>query len=305
MSVNITNTKLKNMTYKYYRIINNDDKYEDQSPLSLKLKSITDFRINDYIKPVIQQGGEIVTIIADESEFKGHFSSGLIILPYQKKEFQNKLEKDLEELIKKYGIDNIHFTSILGRERILKNNTTSFLKEYSAIVNKAPMSCLSISKSKDILLTEMKIDTMSNEEIFFSLFWNNLERVILRFPNYSIFHIYMEQEYSLEPKTYQSVAMKLFNKLYSGIDNLYLRVPDKYMSICKHPHFFTKKALYYSSLSDFLAYSSNKLQNKIDTGISDTKIMKEYKVILQLFKSIFFNYSGLSSSKLIELIRNS
>ncbi|MDO8141772.1 MAG: hypothetical protein Q6358_09770 [Candidatus Brocadiales bacterium] len=293
------------MTYKYYRILNNDDKYEDQSPLSFKLRNITGFNVNDYIKPVIQKGGEIVTIIADESEFKGHFSSGLIILPYQKKEFQNKLETELEKLVKKYGIENIHFTSIFGKERILKNNTTSFLKEYSAVVNKVPMACLSISKSKDILLTEMEAGTMSNEEIFFSLFWNNLERMMSIFPNHSIFHIYMEQEYSLEPKTYHNVAMKLFNKLYSGIYHLYSRMPDKYMSVCKHPHYFTKKALYYSSLSDFLAYSSNKIQNKIDSGISDSKIMKEYKITLQLFKSIFTNYSGLSSNKLIELINKS
>lgn len=293
------------MTYKYYRITNDDDKYKDKSPLSIKLSNITGYYVNDYIKPVIQVGGDIVSIIADESIFKGHFSSGLIILPYLKKEFQNKLETELEELVKKYKISYIHFKSIFGRERILNNNTNSFLKEYSAIVSKVPMTCLSISKSKDALLTEMEAVTMSNEDIFFSLFWNNFERAIPAFQNHSILHIWIEQEYSLEPTTYKNVAEKLFKKLYSGIDSLYSRIPDKYMSICKHPHFFTKKALYYSSLSDFLAYSSNKLQNKIDAGISDSKIMKEYKVVLQLFKSIFINYSGLSSSKLIELIRNS
>ena len=115
----------------------------------------------------------------------------------------------------------------------------------------------------------------------------------------------MEQEYSLEPRTFRNVAIKLFNKLYSGIDHLYSVLPDKHMSICKHPHFFTKKALYYSSLSDFLAYHSNKIQNKLDSGISDSKVMKEYKVPLQLFKNIFANYSGLSSNKLIELINKS
>ena len=296
---------MNNTTYKYYRVLNNDDKYEDQSPLSLKLKNITGFRVNDYIRPIIQEGGEIVTIIADESEFKGHFCSGLIILPYQKKEFQNKVETDLEELVSHYGIDNIHFTSIFGKEKILNDNTTTFLKEYSMIVNKVQMACLSISKSKDVLLAEMEVDKLSNEEIFFSLFWNNLRQVISIFPNHSIFHIYMEQEYSLDEKTYHSVAMKLFNKLYSGINQLYSMVPDKYMSICKHPHFFTKKALYYSSLSDFLTYNSNKIQNKLDSGISDSKIMKEYKVPLQLFKNIFTNYSGLSSEKLIELINKS
>jgi len=293
------------MTYKYYRITNDDNKYEDQSPLSIKLKNITGFNVNDYIKPVIQEGGDIVTLIADESIFKGHFSSGLIILPYLKKESQNKVETELEELVKKYEIGNIHFTSIFGREKILNNNTNSFLKEYSAIVSKVPTTCLSISKSKDVLLKEMEVFSMGNEDIFFSLFWNNFERVIPVFPNHSIFHIYIEQEYSLERTTYHAVAKKLFHKLYSGIDTLYSMMPDKYVSICKHPHFFTKNALYYSSLSDFLAYSSNKIQNKLDSGINDSKIMKEYRVMLQLFKSIFTNYSGLSSDKLIDLINKS
>jgi hypothetical protein len=290
------------MTYKYYRVLNKDDKHEDQSPLALKLFEITGFNTNDYIKPVIQEGGEIVTIIADESEFKGHFSSGLVILPYLNKEFEKSIETQLQELINKYGIKDIHFTSIFGKKRILKNKTKSFLKEYAAIVNKVPMACLSISKSKDALLTEMKVDTLSNEEIFFSLFWNNLDRILTKFPNNSIFHIYMEQEYSFVQNTYYNVSMKLFEKLYSGITQLYEKKPDKYMSICKHPHFFTKKALYYSSLSDFLAYSSNKIQNKIDSGISDMKIMKKYKSTLKIFKKIFQNYSGLSSRKLIELI---
>jgi hypothetical protein len=151
----------------------------------------------------------------------------------------------------------------------------------------------------------MKVDAMNNEDLFFSLFWNNLERTMPVFQNNSILHIYIEQEYSLDSKTYLSVGRKLFKKLYSGVDTLHSIIPDKYISICKHPHYFTKKALYYSSLSDFVAYSSSKIQNKIDAGISDSKIMKEYKIILQLFKRIFANYSGLSSKKLIELIDKS
>jgi hypothetical protein len=293
------------MTYKYYKITNDDNKYKDESPLSIKLKNITGYYANDYIKPVIKEGGDILILIADESIFKGHFSSGLIILPYLENKSLNELEAELEELVKKYGTGNIHFKSIFGRDKILNHNTNSFLKEYSAIVSKVKMACLSISKSKDVLLKEMEVSSMSNEDIFYSLFWNNFERVVTVFPNYSIFHIYMEQEYSLEPTTYKAVARKLFHKLYSGIDTLCSQLPDKYVSICRHPHFFTKNALYYSSLSDFLAYSSNKIQNKLDSGISDSKIMREYRVILQLFKSIFTNYSGLSSDKLIDLINKS
>lgn len=293
------------MTYKYYRVKNNDDKHEDKTPLSSKLKSITGYHCNDYIKPVIKEAGEICTIIADESEFKGHFSSGLVILPYLNKKILSDKESKLEKLIDKYALNDIHFTNIFGRKKILTDKRDSFLKEYSAIVNDVPMSCLSISKSKHVLLHEMKVETITNEDMFFSLFWNNFERIIASFPNYSIFHIYMEQEYRIAPQNYNTVALKLFNKLYSGIDQIYALFPDKYISICKHPHFFTKKALLYSSLADFLAYSSNKLQNKIDLGISDAKIINEYGDLLRLFKVIFKNYTGLPSRKIVKLINNS
>ncbi len=189
------------MTYKYYRLLNNDDKYIDKSPLSLELKQLTGFYANEYIKPVIKKGGEIVTIIADESGFKGHFSSGLIILPNKHEssigDYLKKKELELENLVEKYGLDTIHFTDIFGKKRILKGNRDAFLKEYSEIVSEVPMVCSSISKNRDVILNEMKVEIITNEDIFYSLFWNNIENIISKFPDHSIYHIYTEQEYSL------------------------------------------------------------------------------------------------------------
>lgn len=294
------------MIYKYYKITNDDDKYKDKSPLSLELKRLTGFYANDYIKPVINKSGDIVTIITDESEFKGHFSSSLIILPNNIESYIGnyhiKKESELEKLVEIYGLKTIHFTEIFGKERILKGKRDAFLKDYSDIVREVPMICSSISKNRDVILNEMGVKEITNEDIFYSLLWTNIENIVSKFPNHSIYHIYTEQEYSLD--NYHNVGKKIFNKLYAGIDSLSQRLPEKYISICKHPHFFSKKALFYSSLADLLAYGSNKLQNKIDSEINDNKIMEKYGVILRLFKSFFVNYSGLSS-KMIELINKS
>ena len=87
----------------------------------------------------------------------------------------------------------------------------------------------------------MGIANASDEELFFSLFWNGFERVISTFGDYNVFHIHLEQEYDLNPKKYRDIGIRLFEKLYSGINQLYDRYPEKYISICKHPHFFPSR----------------------------------------------------------------
>ena len=64
----------KDIKYKYYRLVNQDNKTHDASPLSMKLHSITGWYSNDYIKPVIREGGNLLSIISDESTFKDHYS---------------------------------------------------------------------------------------------------------------------------------------------------------------------------------------------------------------------------------------
>lgn len=288
--------------YKYYRVLNEEDPIKDLSPISLELSRITGFYSNDYIKPVIK-AGDLLTIVADESEFKGYVLSGLVILPYLDKEFLSRKENELEKLTEKYGINSIHFTDIFGKAKVLGQRRDEFLQGYSSIVSEVQMSCLSITQNESTLKQEVLSNSATKEEIFFCLFWNNFEKIVAGFPNFSIFHIYTEQEYSLNVSKYDSIVNKLFQKLYSGIDQVYSKFPEKYISVCKHPHFF-QRGLFYSSLSDLLAYSSCKLQNKIDLGISEKKIIKEYMPVLKLFKAVFYNYSGLSSEKLIELIQS-
>lgn len=292
------------LKYKYYRIVNKDEKSKDISPLSVKLHSNTGWYSNDYIKPVIKEGGHLFNIISDESIFKNHYSVSLIMMPFLENNFLQTTEAKLSDLVKQYSIKTIHFTDIFGSKKILQNKRNDFLKRYEEIVKTIPMSCLSISKNKDKLLLEMGMHDASDEELFFSLFWNSFERIIAVLDNHNIFHIYVEQEYDLNPNKYRDIALKLFEKLYSGINQLYGKYPEKYISICKHPHFFSKQALLYSSLSDLVAYVANKIQYKIDVGVLGKKIMGEYAELLKLVRNVFKNYSGLPSRKLINMVNN-
>jgi hypothetical protein len=279
--------EVNNSKYKYYRVVNMDDKSNDLSPLSVSLHSVTNWYANDYIKPVIKPGGNLINIISDESIFKNHYSVSLIIMPYLENSFLQKTEAKLADLVEAFSIKSIHFTEIYGSKKILKDKRNDFIEKYTEIVKIIPMSCLSISKNKNQLLLEMGLHCATDEELFFSLFWNNFERMIEAFGNHDVFHINIEQEYDLNPKKYSAISIRLFEKLYSGITNLYERHPDKYISICKHPHFFTKQALLYSSLSDLVAYVANKIQHKIDGGVPEKKIMGEYAELLKLVRNIF------------------
>lgn len=292
------------LKYKYYRVVNKDDKTKDLSPLSVKLHSITGLYSNDYIKPVIKEGGNLISIISDESIFKNHYSVSLIMMPFLENKFLQATEKRLADLVKEYSIKNIHFTDIFGSTNILRDKRTVFLERYVEIVKTIPMSCLSVSKSKEKLLQEMGIHSASDEELFFSLFWNSFERIVAVLDSNNIFHIYVEQEYELSPKKYEDIARRLFDKLYSGINQLYEKYPEKYISICKHPQFFSKQALLYSSLADLIAYVANKIQHKIDVGIPENKLIKQYAELLQLVQNVFQNYSGLPSRELINMVNN-
>jgi len=270
----------------------------------MKLHSMTGWYSNDYIKPVIKEGGNLLSIISDESKFKDYYSVSLIIMPFLENQLLQSKERKLVDLAALYSIDAIHFTEIFGSKNILKDKRNEFLEKYVEIVKTIPMSCSSISKNRTKLLQEMGIAGASDEDLFFSLFWNSFEGVVSTFGDYNVFHIHFEQEYDLNPKKYRDIGIRLFQKLYSGINQLYDRHPEKYVSICKHPHFFSKQALLYSSLSDLIAYIGNKLQYKIDSRIPEKKIMTEYADLLKLVRNVFKNHSRLSSKELITMINN-
>jgi len=283
---------------KYYRGYINSEEKKDNSPLSLKLYSITGYYSNDYIKPVIKEGGDRVDIISDESCLNGHLSVSLIILPTEKQK-RERIELLLEQLISKYNLKNIHFTDIFGRKKILGAKTESFLSEYCSIVRKVHMSCVVLYRNKDQLLKEIKEKETSIEELYFILFWNSFEMVLPALRSNSIIHIYHEQENNFS----KGFIRKSIDKLLSGIDQC-MPSTNIYYSICKHPNFFSKKALMFSSLSDLVAYSTNRIGYKIFKGVPEQKIIKDPECLLMMktIKNCFINYTGLPIRSLIDKV---
>jgi hypothetical protein len=291
--------------YILYKFNNNDIPSTDRSALSKKIKSFTGFYADEYIKPVIKEQGRILNLIVDESKFRNNYCVSAIIIPYLTDKALKAKGKLLTDLIKKYEIPYIHFTDIFGKKRILKDKKKDFLKEYIEIVKDIPMAFKSISIQKKALLHQLQRKDMPEEEIYFILFWNVFEHIALTIEKYSVITIYKEQEYSLQKrKDLEVAANKLFTDLYSGLEQVFAKEPKVYISVCKHPHFFTKHALLYSSLSDFNAYSTNKIQNKIDEGVPTEKIIKEHSVILKMIKDLYKNYSGLPSKEFIDLLKS-
>lgn len=283
---------------KYYRAIGT---YDSQAaiPSLPKLKEITGFDAHDYIEPVSEGWGDILTLISDESGSENQLSSSLVILPYGP-DIHVPYENSLETLVKKYGLKDIHFSEIFGRKKILKHQLQDFLEEYVAIVSCLPMSCLSISRKKSQLVEQLGGGKFSNEELFHQLFAENFSRLTTAFPARTIFHIYREKEQNLSPKMIDGEFKKLLSAIH--MSNI---VSGKPQSVCKHPHLFTKNALLFSSLTDLVAYTTNKIELKINAGIPLKKIDKEYGNLLFLIKSVYTNYSGLASETLKELIYHS
>ncbi len=153
-----------------YRAINNDDKTIDSSPLSLELKNITGFYANQYINPVRSRDGELIQIISDESIFKNHYGVALIAMPFIDRKLSKKIHESLELLLLEYNIDNIHFTDIVGKNKVIRGREEKFIYDYSNIVKVLPMTILSSSFSKDKIITDTANTKLTNEEIFLHYF---------------------------------------------------------------------------------------------------------------------------------------
>jgi hypothetical protein len=274
---------------KYYRLLVEPSTLKVKTPLSLALNLKTGFYTNDYIRLVTEEG-EIVDVISDESCLKNYSCISLVFLSIVKTK-QTKIEKLLEDLVKKYKIESIHFVEIFGKKRILGQNKIAFLDEYATIVSQVPMLAVAFSRDKETLTNELRQEELTQEEIYFNLFWNGFALGLPAFQDHTIFHIHYEADFLPEAIS-DKLANKLINKHETGIIQ-FIEKQNKYISICKHPHFFIKTALFYSSVSDLIAYATNKISFKICQGIPEKKILDEYVLMLRLIKRIFTNYTGL------------
>ncbi len=283
--------KQESKKYKFYRLLVEPSTLKVRTPLSLALHLKTGFYTNDYIQLVTEEG-EIVDIVSDESCLKNYSCISLVFLSMVKTE-QTKIEKLLENLVKKYKIESIHFVEIFGRNRILGQKRTTFLDEYATIVSQVPMLAVAFSRDKETLTNQLCQEELTQEEIYFNLFWNSFAFCLPAFQDHTIFHIYYEADFTPETIS-EKLAGKLINKHETGVVQ-FIEKQNKCISICKHPHFFIKAALFYSSVSDLIAYVTNKISSKICQGVPEKKILDNYNYVLmlRLIKRIFTNYTGL------------
>jgi hypothetical protein len=286
------NQKLKEFPgNKYYRVYIDTKESHDISEASVKLHAVTGCYADEYI-PKVNSFGNVFTVISDESAFKGHSCVSLIVMAYEDANQSIKqCEPLLESLCADYKINNIHFTDIIGQNSLGKMRS-EFLHKYASIVGSGNMWAVSFSVNKSDFLSKLPFENVNDSELYFILFWNVMEFIVEKLPDGSIFHLYFEQENNLSIK----LATDYIGKLQDGINHCQ-SLREKSASICRHPFFFSKKALLFSSLSDLAAYSNNVLQQKLDMGVPIGKILKNHNSLIEVVQGVFNNYNSLHQSK--------
>ena len=271
---------------KYVRIaidINNND----LSPISQKIHQITNCWANDYINPVSDTISEIHHVYVDESRIGNSLCIGFFSCNKDVTPSIDDRELRLEALTDKYKLHNIHFNQIFGRNNILKNKTKAFFQEYVEIVSGLPLSAGTCTIDPEANTVE-SWSQLNLEYRYFKLFWNLFQDTLLKgCSNHSVFHIFFEQENNFTEETIQKFIVKYNSGLTAVLANT-----DKYISICKHPTYFTKKALFPSSVADLLVYGTNKFQDKRIRAVPLQKIVSDNNLhmIWSAIKAIFPNH---------------
>jgi hypothetical protein len=276
---------------KYYRVYIDTGAPHDLSETSLELHAITGCYADEYILPVTAIDN-IFTVISDESTFKGHSCVSLVVMAYADANQKIKeCEPLLESLCDEYQLSNIHFTDIIGRNS-LGGRRNDFLQRYGDIVSDEKMWAVSFSVNRSDFLHKLSFENVSDSELYFILFWNVMEFIAEALPAESVFHLYFEQENNLSI----TLSTDYMSKLHDGI-NQCESLLERHCSISRHPLFFSKQALLFSSISDLAVYSNNILQQKLDAGVPVAKILKNHNVLIGITKRVFKSYTSLHQSK--------
>lgn len=273
---------------KYWRILLEDTRPHDQSNVSVSLQAKTGYYADEYIVPATT-GGPIFTILSDESMFRDHAAISIVLMPYENPGEDSVVTREgaLEDLCRVFKIDNIHFADIFGQD-LLGKQRREFLDKYLNVVNGKTMGALSFSASKTSL--QKRVPEIQNDlDYYFVLFWNAIEQMVSFHDARSIYHIWFEQENNLSAHLVESHV----SRLYNGLRHCKV-LQDKQISICKHPFFFSKKALLYSSLADLVAYANNRLQAKLDQGIPTDKIKNSNRELIETVRAVFGRDNYLS-----------
>lgn len=256
--------------------------------LSMRLFSITGYHTWDYLPPVRSGSGDIVNVASDESCIKQHYASSLVVAPHMTPEAFTSYEERLGELIAQFSLPHIHFTEILGRTRACGNRLDEFLDRYVCIVAEVPLLALALSRSHDVLAKTFSPESLTQDAIYHSLHWNNMKRLLPALRPHSILHMLREVENNITGQE----GLRQFDRLYAGIDHI-PELVTKNISICRVPLIFTKHSLFYSSLSDLVAYVANVLQHARDSGVPTKKLVRRYARHIDTVRGAFQNHSGI------------
>lgn len=259
----------------------------------------TGFYSRDFINP-IKNISDVIYVIIDESNLKEYYSvSGIVVLKSEIDK-NNNLQPSLCKLVKKYGIDYIHFTEIFGRNNLLKENRKNFLNEYADIITNLDMKPFTICMTKKQIEQWIKSDSITDEQCYIALTWKLMFNIIIyctyKFGNNIIIELWRENENV-------TVNKRLLHK--KNCIDIINQFPFANISIYGDYLLFMKSKILFSSLSDLVAYTTTKFFSKLDKNISSKKILnnKNYE-LLALFKKVFKDSTYMNNKKFDEILKN-
>jgi hypothetical protein len=271
-----------------------------ESELSNKLYEITGYYCDDFSYPV-KEIGNIYQVWSDDSKFHDHYGVSLVIFNNKDSEKTVQANGELYDLVNEMNLKQIHFTDLYGnKSELTESKKEYFTDKYIAILKPLNLIALSFVEEKDNAIIKYKLTEFNKNDILNNLFWNCFLRFYLILDNNDIVLIFKERSNNFS----DSYVILMHNDLWIGIDAIHKAMPNKYISICKYPQEFMKRSYLKNSVSDFIAYSSCIIQNKIDQGKSINDLEKDFRFLLKIYRNAF-GVMEVPSSKFFDLYTNS
>lgn len=274
------------------------DKKSDASDFEKEVYNKIGFYPTDFINP-IKKLSDVIYVLIDESCIKDYYSvSGTVIL-------QSEIDKNLEvqsslnKLTEKYSVDFIHFNEIFGRKNCFGKDRKNFIKEYSDIVNKLKIKPFTICMTKKEISNWLKNETITTEECYIALTWKLMFNILIyctyTYGNTLIIEMWRENDNVTNDK-------RILHQI--NCSELIKQFPFANISIYKDYLLFMKSKVLFSSITDLIAYTTTKIFSKIDTSIPVSKIVRDNKDLLVLFKSTFKDTTYMKNEAFTKLLQD-
>jgi hypothetical protein len=251
---------------------------------------------DDFINP-IRFIGEIIYILIDESNIDDYYAvSGIIVLKSEIEKNQN-IKCKLNDLVDKYNIDNIHFTDIFGRKKVLGAKKKAFLKEYVELVKGLDLKSFSVCMSEAELKNYLKVKSVTKEQCYIALVWKMMFDILIylisQYGHNLIIEMWRENENITDEK-------RILHQI--NINDLIKSFPFANISIYRHYLIFMKEEILFSSLSDFVAYLTIGLNPKMKAKFSAKELVNNFYDLLIIYNEIFDDTFGMKNIELEQLL---